>query len=564
MTGPGHRKGPPRRRAARVSRLSRSARAAQAGRAHLARRVRRTGHSIASRGAARPRRGSLAGIGPPGRRPRPRRVRFHRARTLAGTLGLTALGTFIPGSGILLAGRRGLGLALLAVTGLLGIGVVYAATHRSELISAAVDTDKLMIASVASFVVVLGTIGVGVLTYLMVRRRQAPERDRAIEIGFVVVLCLVVAAPFAVGARFAYVQRDLVNSVFAKGGEPAESETHVWGPDDRVNVLLLGGDAGVGRIGVRTDSVMLASLDADTGETVLFSMPRNLAEVPFPPGSELAEAYPDGFDGPGDPLEWMLNAVYGNVPAQHPELFRGVANPGAEAVKQAVSGALGIPVDYYALINLRGFREVVDAIGGVTVNINQPIPIGGNTDRGVPPRDYLDPGPSQHLNGFEALWFARGRYGLDDYNRMARQRCVMDALIEEADPVTLLRRYEALASAGKKIVRTDIPQGLVPSFVQLGLDLRDGDVHSVVFKLTNAFNPNDPDYHWMHRKVQRTLEEAFGSEQAPAPKAPTQTGSAPASGGGDTAAPAASPAEPTASPQAEEPASDPCAYHPVS
>jgi len=548
MSGSGHRGGPPGRRAARVSRTIDNG---------------RDGH--ASSGGRSTRSGRST---PGGRRvqPRRRRARLYHARSLTSTLGLTALGTLLPGSSILLAGRRVLGLSLLVVTGLLGALVVYGLTHETELLAAAVDPDKLLAGSVLMFVILVGIIGVATLTYRTVRRPQAPERERAVEVAFVVVLCLLVTTPFAVGARFAFVQRDLVSTVFAEGGDdvrvPVEEE-HVWGRDDRVNVLLLGGDGGVHRTGVRTDTVILASMDADTGDTVLFSLPRNLQSLPFPRGSELHQEYPDGFTDPsGDPLESMLNAVYGKVPTLYPRMFPDVENPGAEALKQGVSAALGIPVDYYVLINLRGFQQMVDAIGGVTVNINEPIPIGGNTDRGVPPRDYLDPGPHQHLDGFEALWFARGRYGLDDYNRMERQRCVIGAFIDEADPVTLLRRYEALASAGKEIVRTDIPQEIVPQFVELTLHLRDGTVRSVVFRYTDAFNPNDPDYDWMHRKVERTMGQVSGDATDNTDK----TGAA-GRGRADRA-----PRSPDATASAEPDAgvtgdksdgSDPCGYHPV-
>jgi polyisoprenyl-teichoic acid--peptidoglycan teichoic acid transferase len=492
-------------------------------------------------------------VSAPGRRaqPRRRRARFHHAKSLVGTLGLTAVGTLLPGSGMVVAGRRGLGLVLVAIS-LAALGFAgYTATNESAVLDALVDPDKLMAVALVSFVVLLLLVAVVILTYLMVRRPRAPDRERFVETVFVALLCLLVAAPFAVGARYAVVQRDLVSTVFTDEGALAAEERDVWN-GERVNVLLLGGDGGVHRVGIRTDTVMVASVDPDSGDTVLFGLPRNLQEVPFPPGSALAELYPDGFTGEGDPLEWMLNAVYGKVPELHPEAFEGlgeVENPGAEAVKQAASGALGIDVDYYMLVNLHGFEQVVDAIGGVTVNVNEPIPIGGNTDRGIPPEDYIEPGPSQHLDGFGALWFARGRYGLDDYNRMERQRCVVDALIDEVDPVTLLRRYEALATAGKEIMRTDIPQQLVPAFVELGMDRQAGDVRSVVFRPSDRFDPNDPDYAWMHRKVERTLEESADTERKrprrPRPSAPP-------------------------SPEAEDPSTPrspedggPCAYHPV-
>jgi polyisoprenyl-teichoic acid--peptidoglycan teichoic acid transferase len=488
------------------------------------------------------------------------RKRYGRARTLWSTLGVTALGTVLPGTGIWLTGRHRLGgailLATLVLAGLLTFGVI----QQSALLSAAVDPDKLLVAGVLSFAVLLGLVTVAVLTYRMVRRPRAPDRERLIETAFVVVLCLLVATPFALGARYAFVQRDLVNSVFTEGHTVVvEDEDAVWGSDERVNVLLLGGDGGVHRIGIRTDTVILASLDAETGDTTLFSLPRNLQNVPFPPNSPLAELYPRGFTGAGDPLAWMLNAVYGKVPELHPDLLDHSENEGAEALKQAVSAALGIPVDYYVLVNLRGFQQLVDAIGGVTLNVNQPIPIGGNTDRGVPPRDYLDPGPSQHLDGFETMWFARGRYGLDDYDRMERQRCVMDAFIEEVDPLTLLRRYEGLASAGKDIVRTDIPQDLLPDFVELGVQLRDGDVRSVVFRPTNKFDPNNPDYAWMRRKVEQTLADEPADSATPAERRPGK----PRRSTAGVESPQASPTADDGQSATDGAGSDPCAYQPV-
>ncbi|MGH3425030.1 MAG: LCP family protein, partial [Nocardioidaceae bacterium] len=363
----------------------------------------------------------------------------------------------------------------------------------------------------------------------------------------VVALCLVVALPLAVGAWYSMVQRDLLNTVFADGASatrPNADPSNPWKGVGRVNVLLLGGDGGVDRVGIRTDSMIVASIDTTTGDTTLFSVPRNLMDAPFPKDSPLHKAYPDGFTGEGDAGEWMLNAVYRNVPAQHPGILGDSDNEGADALKLAMTGILGIRVDYYLLVNLAGFEKIVDAIGGVTVNINQPIPIGGNTDKGIPPKNYLDPGPHQHLDGFHALWFSRGRYGLDDYNRMERQRCMTKAIIDEANPLTLLRRYQALAEAGKKIVRTDIPQDMLKPFVELGLEVKDGHFKSVVFRPSEHFQPADPDYDWLHKAVQKALGNAPESKHGKKHDKPSESPS------------------PTRSPSSEAP-NDPCGYHPV-
>jgi LCP family protein required for cell wall assembly len=284
------------------------------------------------------------------------------------------------------------------------------------------------------------------------------------------------------------------------------TEEDPWGGRERVTVLLLGGDGAVTRDGIRTDTVILMSLETRTGRSVMFSLPRNMMNAQFPPGTPLHELYPDGFAGYGDPAAYMLNAVYGQVPLLHPGVLGRSDNEGADAIKQAVAGSLGIDVDYYVLVNLDGFKKIVDAMGGVTVNINERVAIHGNTDLGIPPVDYLEPGPDQELDGFEALWFARGRYGSDDYERMLRQRCMVQALIEEAKPLTLLRRYEALAAAGKEILRTDIPSRLLPAFVDLARKVKDADVRSVTFVSSDEFEPADPDFTWVQARVQRALE----------------------------------------------------------
>ena len=369
-------------------------------------------------------------------------------------------------------------------------------------------------------------------------------------------MCVAVAAPLAVVARYSMVQKQVVQKVFQHNKSataPVDvTEEDPWGGRDRVNVLLLGGDGNVHREGVRTDSVVLASMDVHTGRTVLFSLPRNLMRVPFPMRSPLHAIYPDGFTGPGDPAEWLLNAVYRNVPALHPGILGNSDNEGADAVKQAVAGALGVHVDYYLLVNLAGFRSIVQAIGGVTVNINQPIPIGGNTDLGIAPDSYLQPGPNQRLNGFEALWFARGRYGSDDYQRMERQRCMIDAIINEAKPLNLLRRYESLAAVGQEIVRTDIPSDLLSAFVDLATEVKGSQVRSVVFRASSEFAPSNPDYDWVHEKVRKALR----SGQPGRGTTPTPT---------PTTAPTPSPsASPTVDPADATDAKDACGYHPLS
>jgi anionic cell wall polymer biosynthesis LytR-Cps2A-Psr (LCP) family protein len=255
------------------------------------------------------------------------------------------------------------------------------------------------------------------------------------------------------------------------------TEADPWAGREQVNVLLLGGDGGVGRTGIRTDSVILLSMNTQSGKAVMFSLPRNMMNAQFPADSPLHEVFPDGFRGEGDPGNWMLNAVYSQVPALYPHILGDSENEGADAVKQAVAGSLGTHVDYYVL-----------------------------TDLGIPPTGYLEPGPDQHLDGFHALWYSRGRWGSDDYERMLRQRCMVSAIIDEADPLNVLRRYQDLAKAGEEILRTDVPRKLMPAFVDLALKVKEKKIKSMAFVSSDKFFSGDPDYAWMQSVVDKALE----------------------------------------------------------
>jgi LCP family protein required for cell wall assembly len=434
-----------------------------------------------------------------------------RARTLGGTLGVTTIGALLPGSGFLFARRRLLGLLILGFT-LAGLGaaVWWVGLDLRSALELATDPTRLKSAAVALGVVLLLWACVVYLTYRQVRPESRPRWHTVVGNLFVLVLCLAVGAPLAVAARYAVVQADLVETVFEDNASAtmptAATEEDPWAGQARVNVLLLGSDGSETRSGVRTDTVILVSIETATGRTTMLSLPRNMMNAQFPESSPLHDLYPTGYSGYGDPAYYMLNAIYGQVPERHPGVLGASTNEGADAIKQAVEGSLGLPVDYYVMVNLLGFRQVVDAIGGITVNVNEPVAIQGDTDLGIPPTGYIEPGPDQHLDGFHALWFARGRWGSDDYERMERQRCAVAAIIDAADPATLLRRYTSLAAAGKEIVSTDIPQKLLPDFVELGLRVKDAKLKSVVFESSEQFYSGDPDFEWMRETAAKAID----------------------------------------------------------
>jgi LCP family protein required for cell wall assembly len=458
----------------------------------------------------------------------------------------TVAGTILPGLGLLAARRRVLGGIVLGlfVTVLLTIGV-WAAVDRDTLTSLAVRPGALRTIGVILIVVALLWVVVVVASHLALRGRAS--RVQRVTGGLLVgVLAFAVAAPLGFAANLSYVQASTIDKVFKsdknsksatrptlnipRPTEPGQTQpSDPWAGTPRLNILLLGGDAGKGRVGTRPDTVILASIDTKTGDTTLFSLPRNTARMPFPKKSPLHEYYPNGFtNGNGDDPEYFLNAMYDNVPNNVPKDVLGETDDlGADAMKLSVGAALGLTVDYYVLINLQGFTKLIDALGGITLNINTYIPIGGNTDRGIKPDEYLQPGKNQHLDGRKALWYARGRYGSTDYARMDRQRCVINAIIDQANPANVLTRYEKIARAGGDIVFTDMPREVLPLMVDLSLRVKNGNVRSIVFKTgSDGFVSARPDFPKMRKRVDAAIGEA---KAEPSPSASKKTSKKPES-----------------------------------
>ncbi|RBY86649.1 LytR family transcriptional regulator [Blastococcus sp. TF02A-30] len=477
-------------------------------------------------------------------------------------LGLTVLGALLPGSALLAAGYRKAGWWLLGGFAAALAGVVWLATAGHDVaLQIAVNPTVLVLVIAAATVGALAWVLVVVAGYRLLAPGTTAAGPRLIGGVVVVLLSLGIAAPAFEVVQLAAAQRDLLTNLFAAGSDaddiPAGTAADPWGDKDRVNVLLLGGDGGDGRDGVRTDTVIVASIDTETGATTTFSLPRNLQELPFPPGSPLAQVYPDGFDA-GSESESLLNAVYRNGPAAHPDVLGDVADPGAEFLKQGVGEALGLPIDYHVLINLEGFSQMIDALGGITVDVNYYVPIGGEPTLGHLPHAYIAPGPDQLMGGDRALDYARGRFGLDDYQRMDRQRCVLDAIVAAADPITLLTRYQEIAATTQDIVSTDIPQAVVGRLADLALKIKDAGIRSVVFD-DSVIRPAYPDYDRIRSIVGQALADPGAPGAAPAPEAPAAVQAGP--GTTAVAGPVPAPTGPAPSPATA--AADACAYDPV-
>ncbi|WP_087099487.1 LCP family protein [Nocardiopsis sp. JB363] len=432
-----------------------------------------------------------------------------------GALLWTAVSVPFPGAAHLRMGRRKAGALLLGVY-LLGIAalVLWAlrlGAHESGpmtvLAGMAVQDMWLLGAMGAVFVVAILWMSVIVHSWVITRPEGKGRGRRVVGALTVLLLCLTVAAPSAWALHAGYTAYETLGSVFGapeREDLPPHDAADPWYGADRVNVLLIGADSGDNRYGTRTDTMMLASVDTHTGDTVLVGMPRNLENIRFPEDSALAERYPEpyGFD-------LLLNDVYQTVAEEPDELaFNPIApDPSADALKKVIAYNLDLDVDYYAMVDMMGFRDLIDAVGGIEVHIDEPIPYG--VHGGV-----LEPG-RQQLNGHDALWYGRSRVNSDDYGRMGRQGCLIKYVAEQVEPSTVLTSYRRLAGATKRTLSTDIPQSKVPAFIELADLVTDEGSMSALQLSPPQVNTGNPDWELIQELVLEAIENSAEGDELP-------------------------------------------------
>jgi LCP family protein required for cell wall assembly len=417
----------------------------------------------------------------------------------------------LPGSAQMAAGDKRIGRIALRVWAVLVGSVILTAllglVWRGALVTLFSSSVPLRLLQV---VLVLIGICWALLMIDAWRISRPPELARKHRLGFAILstaLAFIITGALFSSATIVSSQRDFMAAVFAGGGDTKAS-------DGRINVLLMGGDAGKSRVGLRPDSMTIASIDVASGRTVLFSLPRNMEDVPFPAYSPLHKHFPNGY-GCAD-HSCMLNAVY-TYASQHKELYPGVQNPGAQATKEAAEGATGLKINYYALVDLKGFEKLIDAVGGISLTVNKRLPIGGQHP-GEEVQSYIEPG-TQKMDGHHALWYARSRHADSDYARMARQKCVMNAMLKQLDPVTVLTKFNRIAKAGKRVMETDVPPSEINRLIDLAQKAKTKPIASVAFVPPLVY-PGSPDFALMHRTATAATARATdeGARKAKAEK----------------------------------------------
>jgi len=366
-------------------------------------------------------------------------------------LAAAGLSAVIPGLGQLYNGRRRLAaLFLIPSLILIVLGVVLIQTQSPARLAAWVAAPQVLATMLTLNLLVLVWRLVAVGHAFLDTSRTGPTGRLGI-IGIAVIAILVVVPHIAV-YRYGTLLGDTFGRVFSGSGLGAGQVPPGPKPglDQRVNVLLIGVDALQTRTEDLTDTMMVASLDPVGHSVSMLSVPRDMVDTPL---------------GNGNTYAPKLNSLM-SYADRHPKDF---PNGGIRALEDALGALLGIQIHYYARIDFVGFIKMIDAVGGVDVNVARGFVDPTYDAYGFKKSGYgtgysITAGP-HHLDGINALAYARSRKALteSDFTRQARQQQILIALrAKVTQGGSLLFKLPDLLDAVGQTVRSDVPVDQLP------------------------------------------------------------------------------------------------------
>jgi len=254
--------------------------------------------------------------------------------------------------------------------------------------------------------------------------------------------------------------------VFSDGTQPPASMEPTQRPiAGRVTILLTGVDSYSGRTERLYDSIMVVSLETSTNTVAMISVPRDSAAFPL---------YFGGTVG----VKTRINSLVSYV--QH-GWIKSPDDPMTTFVNE-VGYLVGVPIDYYAVMDLTGFMEMIDLVGGIDID-NPSVINDGSYDwlDGSPPGFYL-PAGTHHLDGRHALAYVRSRHGTNnnDWKRSSRQQEVLVALERKMASPSMIPQLPNLLQTMGSSVKTTFPAGQVADMVALGEQIPSENIRQVV------------------------------------------------------------------------------------
>jgi LCP family protein required for cell wall assembly len=361
-------------------------------------------------------------------------------------------------------------LLAVPVAALLVVAIGLILLAQSQILARFLDV-RFLIGLVALDTVLLAWRLVGILEAYL--RRERPGWRRWTSYATALILALTLAM-HAVPGWYALVAVDTLHAVAQGGGGGNEALQDSFGglivpiptpseiPDakhERINVLLVGIDWKPGRGEHLTDTMLVVSLDPATGQSAMISVPRDLYGARLPDGRT---------------YNAKLNSLLIIATINKQQYPQG----GVATLKGAIGTLLGVRIDYFASINLLGFKQAVDSIGGVDITVTRAIQDPTYTDENeVKSGFYLRPG-RYHMNGHMALGYVRSRKGVgdSDFTRAARQQEVLTAIRAKLSAQNLLTALPGLLDAVKHTISTDVPSEQLPVLAQA---VQDADLANV-------------------------------------------------------------------------------------
>lgn len=370
------------------------------------------------------------------------------APVFAALITLVAVGLTQSRTGLLaaLVDPAVLGALLVAQALLLGWRVIAVASVMTDRMFPPFHRADVLAAAVVLVWVVLPQAGLGYVTNV--------ARETELQI----------VGP-SIGEAFPSAPPATLNPALGSSPEASVSPSPGSAPlPARVTVLLIGQDSGVGRNTALTDTMIGASLDPVAKTVSMASIPRDLVNAPLPGGAMFAP---------------KVNSLAAYV-RWHPDEFPGYKGNGQAVLAYALGTIFGVHIDYFAQVDLGGFAQVVNAVGGVDVEVDHAICDPRYVEYGF--RGFSIGAGRHHMNGNTALAYSRIRMALgeSDFTRQARQQQVIVALKDRVvkggfldDPIGLLRALGAT-------IQTNIPPAIVRALAPLAAEISGQDVYRTV------------------------------------------------------------------------------------
>jgi polyisoprenyl-teichoic acid--peptidoglycan teichoic acid transferase len=406
---------------------------------------------------------------------------------------LLILAAIFPGLPHLLRGRRGWAalLALPVIVPILAVAVLVLATSKTAVAARLLDPSVL-----SALIVVQVLLVVWRLAAIGAVRVLAPIRARATTVAALLVAVALVVGPQALAVGLTSDARDAAAAVFQPVGEGG-----AWVPDatappvasndpdfagaspsltaseapsavasasptpgvPRINVLLIGVDAGVGRNTFATDTMIVASLDPVAGTVSMASVPRDMVDVPLPDG----RIFRPKLNSLVSYFNWNKSKFPG-------------AKDGESVLASAIGTLLGIKIDLWAEVNLGGFAALVDSVGGINIRVTTAFCDYRYKEYGI---DGFQISPGWwHMNGDQALAYARVRKapGESDFTRAARQQEVIAAIRDRVVRGGFLSNPTKFLQSAGQTVRTNISPAFIAEWVDTATKVGRNDVYRIV------------------------------------------------------------------------------------